>query len=415
MNKRATALLLSSAIALSLGGSAFAAEAGSAQDQAPTAGAAQGAAVAQVAGGASYASLAEAVAAAPGGGTVTLLGDVDLDEGVWIEKSLTLDLGGYTLACDGNQTLSCAAPGDGSDVEITIKNGTVYAGVYYGVYAKSGTVNLEGCAVVADDSYAVCNLGATLTLEGCTVDAPDLALYALGGATLLEGTAVTVTADDAWAVYLANGAGRELYFSMDEASSIAALDTGIYMAGSNATLDIYGSVSVEYGYGISVGSLFEGDVVNVYDGASIVTEEGWAIYAASNNGSVNIYGGNVSGATGIEVRAGELNVAGGTIRATDEELALRPIAGGVTVAGVAVAVSQLATDDDVAVTVTGGELSGVYALYEADVQDDASDNVALSIEGGTFAGTAAALYSENCTGFVLGGTFSDEVPASYRS
>ena len=72
-------------------------------------------------------------------------------------------------------------------------------------------------------------------------------------------------------------------------------------------------------------------------------------------------------------------------------------------------------------TVTGGVINGYTALYQSNPEknDDAAvAKVKLAVSGGTFNainGGSNAVYSENCTGFITGGTFSTTVDAKYKA
>ena len=84
--------------------------------------------------GAKYATLAEAIAAAQDGQTVTLLADATED--VVISKSITLDLGGKTLTNTnaGNATISVKSG------TVTVKNGNVVGGNdYYNIEVTKGS------------------------------------------------------------------------------------------------------------------------------------------------------------------------------------------------------------------------------------------------------------------------------------
>jgi hypothetical protein len=130
--------------------------------------------------------------------------------------------------------------------------------------------------------------------------------------------------------------------------------------------------------------------------------------------TTNIFGGTISGITGIELRGGNLNIYKDSEITGTGEFSTEENKNGSTVKGAAVAVSQHTTNDNpMVVTITGGKLSGTYALYEADLQDKDSKGVELKVQGGDFSGTMSALYSMNITGFVTGGTFSDEVAEKY--
>ena len=127
------------------------------------------------------------------------------------------------------------------------------------------------------------------------------------------------------------------------------------------------------------------------------------------NGYANVTvneGATVRGESGIEIRAGRLTVNGGTITATGASLQGNANNSGSTVIGAAVAVSQHSTDLATSVTIHGGSFTGDYAFYEKDLQNNTGhDNISLRVTDGTFNGNVS---SQNCTGFITGGTFSTD-------
>ena len=130
----------------------------------------------------------------------------------------------------------------------------------------------------------------------------------------------------------------------------------------------------------------------------------------AGNSAATISAAQITGGTGIEIRAGSLTVDGATITATMpfEEVTN---SGGTTISGAAVAVSQHTTNQPINVTVNSGSLTGAKAFYEADLQDaTGSDDVAIDVAGGNYDGEVASV---NHTEFVSGGIFSQPVEAAY--
>lgn len=129
-----------------------------------------------------YGSLADAVVAAQGGDTVTLLTDVALTEALTLDKDLTLDLGGKTVTAGAVKTTRLSNDGcyagfvvNGS-AQVAVKNGTLTSA--YATY-KDGTTSASysSYVVLVDDT-------AHLTLDGvCVVgqDAGDNYVRASGG------------------------------------------------------------------------------------------------------------------------------------------------------------------------------------------------------------------------------------------
>ena len=146
--------------------------------------------------GAKYATLAEAVAAAQDGQTVTLLADATED--VVISKSITLNLGGKTLTNTnvGKATISVTSG------TVTVKNGNVVGGTgYYNIeVTKNSNANLTLTDVTAtagnNGSSMIDNYG-TLTITSGTYNGgldtvknePSAKLTITGGTfTLTKGT-----------------------------------------------------------------------------------------------------------------------------------------------------------------------------------------------------------------------------------
>ena len=142
-------------------------------------------------------------------------------------------------------------------------------------------------------------------------------------------------------------------------------------------------------------------------GGSVITDGNAPAIYHPQYGTLTIENAGVKGATGIEMRAGHLTISGGsTIEATASAFEETPNGNGSTMTGVAVAVSQHTTNLPVSVTIEGGTLKGVKAVYEKDLQGGTTDNITLSLTGGTFEGEVE---SENASGFVTGGSFTNPV------
>ena len=122
--------------------------------------------VAQI-GDVKYETLADAIAAANDGDTVTLLADVTAD--VAINKNITLDLGGKTLTNTNSGKATISVTGG----TVTVKNGTVIGGTsYYNIEVTKGSnanLTLEDVTATAGNtgSSMIDNWG-TLTIKSGT-------------------------------------------------------------------------------------------------------------------------------------------------------------------------------------------------------------------------------------------------------
>ncbi len=132
-----------------------------------------------------------------------------------------------------------------------------------------------------------------------------------------------------------------------------------------------------------------GPVVNIKKGATITAtdEDGTGIYCAGN-GTYNIEeGATITGGTGVEVRAGKLNVKGGTITGTAKKLVSEANGGGCTTIGAGIAVVQHTTQLPIEVNITGGTITGAEALYVNNTQGNPTTawaKVNVTVTGGTF-------------------------------
>ena len=122
-------------------------------------------------------------------------------------------------------------------------------------------------------------------------------------------------------------------------------------------------------------------------------------------GVLKISGGYFEGCTGVEIRAGNVEITGGEFIANGAfETYPDSASDGNTVDGAAVAVSQHAYKPEISLTISDGSFSGKYSLYEKNiVNNDPSVPITLSVTGGDFSGS---IYSQNCTGFASGGKYS---------
>lgn len=180
-------------------------------------------------------------------------------------------------------------------------------------------------------------------------------------------------------------------------------------ATSPATLVVNNGNLTGYYYGIAGNGNRHNTVVTI-NGGTITGKEGTAIYHPQD-GTLNINDGTLTGKeTAVELRAGTINVTGGTLTATATEFEEQGNGSGTTIVGAALAVSQHATNKDIAVNISGGEFNGIKAVYEKDYQDTNCDNIAMNITDGTFNGTVA---SQNVEKFVSGGSFQEIIPAEY--
>lgn len=296
-------------------------------------------------------SLASAVAAATSGQTITLLKDTALTSSISIEKNVTLDLGGKTLSRKGGMLLDIYG-------NVTIQNGTIAmtdttrSGADIWVN-QTAKLTVEKSATIS----APINSFAIAYYQDCTA-----AEVTLKGTLTGEGSGITV-----------NGNIKDKDSSNQNTSNKLILD--------GTTINVKGH--------------------GIY-------QAGYATTTFTENAST------IAGSTGIEVRAGNLTVTNSTITGNGT-FKCAGNGDGTTTDGVGIAIAQHATKLPINVTISGGTISGTYAVYESNPQTNDADSIAkvkLSITDGNFNGSTAAVYSQDVKDFITGGLFTTD-PTAY--
>lgn len=345
-----------------------------------------------------FTQLAHAINAAKDGETITLNKDVEAS-GVTINKSVTIDLGGNTLT-----TLGGLWARDMSLYQdpktVTFKNGTI----------MGRTPNEDESA----QAYALeVGYGFTLVLEGVTVD------YSVGDYGIQFATDGVKVGDG---TYVATGATATL-----TNSKVTADVAGVFLGGLNpanngdtngkqVTLKATDSEISGDTYGIVTNGTYTNAEIDLTD-TNVTAKSGTAIFAAAQNSTTAVSGGEISGLTGIEVRAGSLTITDATITATGE-YKVEANRSGTTVTGAAVAVSPHVTYQDVAVTINGGTFAATgtngksFAQVNTVKDDEGYQEVEidLAIKDGEFQNDVTA---EDAANFIEKGTFSAPMPQNY--
>ena len=317
-----------------------------------------------------YSTLADAISAAQSGDTVKLMKSTTGNPSVSISdgRSITLNMNGFDAGFSFQNNISVLHGG----LNIT------GSGKLYEESPWFAPVMLYGSDNPTDSNYTTVTVGEDVILEGWAGlfidlhdDHPD---NAYGIAATVYGTLKSVKDTS-------GSGGHALY--------------------------INGTIKAT-----------EGNVPKItLNGATLTTELGNGMYLAGYAETTIIDSSITStgeDSTGIEIRAGKLSISGNTkIEASTGEVEVTPNGNGSTSANVAIAVAQHTTKLPIEVTVTGGTFIGGAALNEMNPQGNeqaAIDQVEISVEGGNFVGI---VNSEDISGFVAGGNFSDSVNRKY--
>lgn len=305
-----------------------------------------------------YNTLADAVADASITSTDTIKLLKDTTERLTLNngKDITLDLDGHTLSY-ANQTVSVRHGKLTVNGPGTIKENSPYL----------GAILIKGSTNQEDTNYSVVNVNGDVTLSGWApvfVDQNSEKAYGvtvnLNGATL---KAQKDTGGD-------DGVGLYVNGSITDTTNAPAIKL------ENTTIDAQGEGMYLAGYA-----------------------------------DTTIKGGSIVGTqTGIEIRAGSLELNGGTYTATANTFTCDPNGSGSTTEGAAIAIAQHTTKKDITVTINNGTFVGVKALNESNPQNnDPAPQVNLSISNGNFNGEITTADVHN---FITGGYFTTD-PSAY--
>lgn len=292
--------------------------------------------------------------------------------------------------------------------------------------AKAKTISVDGTTTTLASAAQQANDGDTIQLTSdielqTGVDFDDTVTLDLNGHTIADenwtsgdylvsvkrGGELTIedSSTDQTGAITASSSNKNLY------AAVKITLTGEDEATTPANLIVNGGTLTGYYYGIAGNGTRHNTNIEI-NGGKIVGTNGAGIYHPQD-GVLTVTNGEITGEnTAIELRSGKLNISGGSFTATASEYAESQNNSGTTVSGAAIAISQHTTKKNISVNITGGTFNGVYALSETNVQNaDATENVEIvAINGGTFNGKVK---SSDCTKFVSGGSFKEQVAADY--
>ena len=403
--------------------------------------------VAQV-GNENFSDLATAIKKAANiGEKVILLSDITVNDTQIIDKNVTLDLNGKTITGNNvcpieiDNNVKIIDSGSGGTITNNSTNNAEYSIVLY-----AGSLTLESGIIgsLSNESRGLKvtgNKNTSLIMTGGKILSKKYALEAIGAASgsisiNISGGEVTgvdtgivlrgngIKSDEERAPYTINTiiSGDAVVSGTGEAN---LLPTGIFLMGKGVNLSVNGGRITGTTYGIAGNGTFDsakkedfgGTVINITGGQ--ITGNSMGIYQPQN-GKMTVSGGTIeSNVTGVEIRAGKLEISGGNIVGKGIPTTVTSNGNGTTTDGVGVAVAQHTTKFPIEVTVSDGTISGYSAFCESNPQKNetsAIDQVIVNILGGNFKainGGSLSIYSQDKKQFISGGYFSHMPDKSY--
>lgn len=297
--------------------------------------------------------------------------------------------------------------------------------------AKTGNVcKLDNDIEVTETLNITDGVEVTVDLNGHNIANSeanvDPLFYINNGSLDVTGTGTITAPKDTFSLLgntVVGGAATTAKLKIDsEVEVVSDTSNCIYLKGKGAQADVYGNLlskSTKYATIQGNGSVSEtvdngNTVINIYEGASVINYNNFAIYHPQS-GTLTVNGGIIQGMTGIEMRSGNLIVNGGRIVGEYVPTDVEANGNGSTTNGAGIAVAQHTTENPINVTISGGTIEGYTALYESNPEENAEASIKevnIKITGGTFNainGGTNAVYSENLTNFITNGNFNTDV------
>ena len=381
------------------------------------------------------------------GGNIRLEKDVIIPTSLFVNKDVNLDLNGHTIDLGNNQIIinedvviddsslgktgkiTSKAPftivvGDETNPtngKLTHKGGTIEGLGKYGAVINYGTLIIDGGNIygsATENGFTVYNANELIMKSGLVHSANGRAIQVYTNATFtMDGGLVKTDAthDQALNLYgdcsaVINGGTIE---GLQEDSAAIAMF-------GNTNLTVNGGIIKGSGMGISGnGNEVSGNANIVVNGGDIWATSGVGMYLPQRNSTTIINGGNISGPTGIEIRAGNLIVNDGNITGTSDIYEIVPNASGTTSKGAAIAVSQHNTQQPIEVIINNGNFKAPVALSEINPMNnppDVIDQVIVNVYMGNFESTGNKTIDNGddfpIVPFVTGGIFTTD-PSIY--
>ena len=274
--------------------------------------------VAEIVGGAKYETLAEAVAAAQNGDTITLLDNIELSSYIAV-TNVTIDLAGHNVTASGNNGIfDCYGTVTIKDTAAANAKGTITG--KWGIWANSGAnVTLDGANINATLMGVKVDAGATATLTSGTVTGATYGVVAYGTVTV-GGAAIVANGEDATGMYVGESGSATL-----NSGSITSNKWGVTVFDA-ATLTVNGgSITSTNDAAISTNGNAGQAATIVINSGTITSQNEIAIYQPSGTVTIGLSTCDgtdshshpeITGKTAVYVKSGTLNIYCGTLTAT---------------------------------------------------------------------------------------------------
>ena len=378
------------------------------------------------------------------GGIVRLEKDVIITDHLEMSKITTLDLNGHTITLrnrsiivsnkvtitDSSENQSGKITSDAyftiivgkEDVEtdgyLIVKGGTIEGLGAHGAIYNYETVEIDGgtiqSTVTTDNGYTVYNCKNLIMKSGTVYSTNQRAIQVYKNATFtMDGGLVKADSTGEQVVNLYGDCSATI-----NGGTIEGLEyetAGIAMF-HNTELIVNGGTIKGNSMAIAGNGNDASTHANItINGGNMIATNGVGLYLPQKDSTTIINGGNIEGLTGIEIRASNLIVNGGTITGTSDTYEATNNPSGTTTKGAAIAVSQHISEQPIVVAINGGSLKSVIPLWEVNPMNnppEALEKITIEVVQGEFIATNESVDAPDMDPFISGGIYTTD-PSAY--
>ena len=380
------------------------------------------------------------------GGDLRLDADITLTSDTPVNNETTLDLNGHTLSMSdkslisfgpltikdtssnqsgkitGTATYIIRVGQSSSEGTLILESGTIDCSAknYCITVPSKGTLKVNGGSIISKN-FPIVNTGNTEINGGLVEGTTGGAIYGNTNSTLTLNDG-TIRILSSWEAITLSRPGAKFIMNGGLVDATADPKGVAIIAFKNTELtindgEIRASSAGIMGNGSESGASEGTNAKFTINGGSIISSS-IGIYAPQINGETTISGGLIeAGKTGIEIRAGNLTMTGGTIKGNLDTFEVKENTSGTNVVGAAIAIVQHTTKKEINVNISGGELISNVSLAEVNPMNNAPEDLAkisINITNGNFTSTSKNTVKiddfEYMAGkFISGGTYTNNV------
>ena len=363
-----------------------------------------------------YTSLNYVARYASAGDEITLTADV-ADANVVINKNLTLNLDGHQITKSSSieapslfivdnsanftiKDTNTTSKGTIDDTANTLTDNSFIVAVSKGTFTLSDvTLKARKCGVyIYDTSTTEGEEGTTtnnsFTMNSGTITSQNLGVNVSGSGATFTMNNGTISSTTAGANDVNVFTGAKFTMNNGNISTVGVQGSGVFVAGKNATFEMKaGNITAQDYFAVTTNGTnndaYKGTVINI-SGGSITSNGAPAIYNPAVDSKLTISSGTITGTTGVEVRAGSIEVSGDAkISSTaKDKFYYHQNGNGSTSYGAGITVAQHTTNNAITVNINGGTVEGYTALAVVNPHDQSDNAPIISVKGGTLTSTS---------------------------